>query len=61
MKMADGQMKDAEESRKLQEQLVRERMKARRNKATDKTKAKEEEVKTPEDDDIIPLRVCLTM
>ena len=61
MKLADGQIRDAEESRKLQEQLVRERLKARGNRGSDKPKAKDDEVKMPEGDDLIPLRVCFAV
>ena len=61
MKLADGQIRDAEESRKLQEQLVRERLKARGNRGSDKPKAKDDEVKMPEGDDLIPLSVCFAV
>jgi len=55
--MADGQMREAEDARSLQERLSRERLAARRRAAN--TPNLVEDVKLPEEDDLITLRVTI--
>lgn len=59
LKMADKQVRTADEARNLQERLARERLMARRTTAKNKVLVWED-VAMPESDDIIPLRVSST-